>query len=139
MLVDAARSFGRTLVKLRIGVVFVNSFMLVAIGYISLSQWKLDALTIGEIAFIFGLVLRLNLLANRFLMQVNGVFRHFGQVQDSMNTVAEPVELVDVPGASILQVNKAAIDFKSVSFNYCLLYTSPSPRDKRQSRMPSSA
>jgi len=62
--------------------------MLVAIGYISLSQWKLDALTIGEIAFIFGLVLRLNLLANRFLMQVNGVFRHFGQVQDSMNTVS---------------------------------------------------
>ncbi len=118
MLVDAARSFGRTLVKLRIGVVFVNSFMLVAIGYISLSQWKLDALTIGEIAFIFGLVLRLNLLANRFLMQVNGVFRHFGQVQDSMNTVAEPVELVDVPDASTLQVNEAAIDFKSVSFNY---------------------
>ena len=25
------------------------------------------------------------------------------------------------------------------SINYCLLYTSPSPRDKRQSRMPSSA
>ena len=24
-------------------------------------------------------------------------------------------------------------------FGYCLLYTSPSPRDKRQSRMPSSA
>ena len=24
-------------------------------------------------------------------------------------------------------------------FNHCLLYTSPSPRDKRQSRMPSSA
>ena len=27
----------------------------------------------------------------------------------------------------------------SVSINICLLYTSPSPRDKRQSRMPSSA
>ena len=26
-----------------------------------------------------------------------------------------------------------------VMFNRCLLYTSPSPRDKRQSRMPSSA
>ena len=24
-------------------------------------------------------------------------------------------------------------------FDFCLLYTSPSPRDKRQSRMPSSA
>ena len=26
-----------------------------------------------------------------------------------------------------------------MTFNNCLLYTSPSPRDKRQSRMPSSA
>ena len=28
---------------------------------------------------------------------------------------------------------------KDVQFHPCLLYTSPSPRDKRQSRMPSSA
>ena len=28
---------------------------------------------------------------------------------------------------------------KMVKINICLLYTSPSPRDKRQSRMPSSA
>ena len=28
---------------------------------------------------------------------------------------------------------------KSAEFKNCLLYTSPSPRDKRQSRMPSSA
>ena len=30
-------------------------------------------------------------------------------------------------------------DSNSGMSNYCLLYTSPSPRDKRQSRMPSSA
>ena len=28
---------------------------------------------------------------------------------------------------------------ESLKFNYCLLYTSPSPRDQRGSRMPSSA
>jgi len=128
-LVDAARGFGRTLVKLRIGVVVVNSLMLVAIGYISLSQWMLNALTIGEIAFIFGLVLRLNLLANRFLSQVNGLFRNFGQVQDSMNTVAQPVDLVDVPEASTLQVTKAKVEFKSVSFDY----NKSSPNDARVS------
>ena len=40
----------------------------------------------------------------------------------------------------------AAVDLGSNSFHmviskyqHCLLYTSPSPRDKRQSRMPSSA
>ena len=41
------------------------------------------------------------------------------------------------------------VDFKSIAWQFrdretkehktCLLYTSPSPRDKRQSRMPSSA
>ena len=30
-------------------------------------------------------------------------------------------------------------DYSSLGVNICLLYTSPSPRDKRQSRMPSSA
>ena len=39
------------------------------------------------------------------------------------------------------QLDKKAIKQKvrSTLYKYCLLYTSPSPRDKRQSRMPSSA
>ena len=31
------------------------------------------------------------------------------------------------------------VEYKAVSFNSCLLYTSPSPRDRQKSRMPSSA
>ena len=49
--------------------------------------------------------------------------------------------LADVSGkgvkAGILMANAAAV-FRSMA-KFCLLYTSPSPRDKRQSRMPSSA
>ena len=33
----------------------------------------------------------------------------------------------------------AAVDVDGERLSFCLLYTSPSPRDKRQSRMPSSA
>ena len=51
---------------------------------------------------------------------------------------------------SILEVNNVSKSFGGVKANVdismsvekgkiCLLYTSPSPRDKRQSRMPSSA
>ena len=36
-------------------------------------------------------------------------------------------------------VNLRRTDIESDELNPCLLYTSPSPRDKRQSRMPSSA
>ena len=46
----------------------------------------------------------------------------------------------DVSDASIFPLNVEGIsENKSGPYVPCLLYTSPSPRDKRQSRMPSSA
>jgi len=42
---------------------------------------------------------------------------------------------------SVSAINESVyiVDFRSESFNSCLLYTSPSPRDRTRSRMPSSA
>ena len=40
---------------------------------------------------------------------------------------------------TIFVVHRAAFSEQNVCHSTCLLYTSPSPRDKRQSRMPSSA
>ena len=50
----------------------------------------------------------------------------------------ENIHLSFLPGVKIgvVGVNGAG---KSTLMKICLLYTSPSPRDKRQSRMPSSA
>ena len=47
------------------------------------------------------------------------------------NSVVQYAQQAETPGASNL--NHATLSY------ICLLYTSPSPRDKRQSRMPSSA
>ena len=44
----------------------------------------------------------------------------------------------DFPDKSLLN-SKGAAEYRLVASYTCLLYTSPSPRDKRQSRMPSSA
>ena len=44
------------------------------------------------------------------------------------------------PPGSLPHIGQAAVAAAyGIDFKYCLLYTSPSPRDKRQSRMPSSA
>ena len=43
------------------------------------------------------------------------------------------------PAISIANMIMKSIPNSEVRFVGCLLYTSPSPRDKRQSRMPSSA
>ena len=39
----------------------------------------------------------------------------------------------------VAKINALEPEFQALSDAGCLLYTSPSPRDKRQSRMPSSA
>ncbi|MFK7891913.1 MAG: ABC transporter ATP-binding protein, partial [Granulosicoccus sp.] len=134
-LVDRARQFGRTITLLRVSVITNNSFMLIGVGYLVLTQWQREALTVGEIAFAMGLVLRLNLLASRFLAQVNGLFRNLGQAHDSMQSVSQPVELVDKPGATELVVGKGQIEFEQVSFNYG--YTMPALNDNEaQSQQP---
>ena len=42
-------------------------------------------------------------------------------------------------GDEVLSHAAGAVDLSRLNDSACLLYTSPSPRDKRQSRMPSSA
>ena len=60
------------------------------------------------------------------------------------------VETVEVVSNDVASTEQAGIDFlnnlygtndvwKQTSYNTCLLYTSPSPRDRTRSRMPSSA
>ena len=44
-----------------------------------------------------------------------------------------------LPGGDYKETSNQSIELVKKGFNPCLLYTSPSPRDKRQSRMPSSA
>ena len=51
------------------------------------------------------------------------------------------LELPRRPKRVRLSISLGETDFQTLAerFELCLLYTSPSPRDKRQSRMPSSA
>ena len=57
-------------------------------------------------------------------------------------TIKKPKPLLEIGGSTLLErainllINHGV---EEITVNTCLLYTSPSPRDKRQSRMPSSA
>ena len=58
---------------------------------------------------------------------------------DAPNTVANFVKLAKEGYYDGLNFHRVLPDFVIQGGCPCLLYTSPSPRDKRQSRMPSSA
>ena len=63
----------------------------------------------------------------------------------AFNDIPMPAESVKHTKGDFWFPEQASVFAKDVDFLYyaifwiCLLYTSPSPRDKRQSRMPSSA
>ena len=45
----------------------------------------------------------------------------------------------DVQRKWLVRLHRREVAIAPMSFSYCLLYTSPSPRDRQKSRMPSSA
>ena len=71
---------------------------------------------------------RRNLLAQSANLQRSGHALIRRLRQQAANAEADELDV---------QIAKAKIEVEA--YNHCLLYTSPSPRDKRQSRMPSSA
>ena len=76
-----------------------------------------------------------NPIAAAVSLALSGVIASVGaQTEDLESPVIEEVVVTGI--RSSLQ---RAQDTKRYSAGVCLLYTSPSPRDKRQSRMPSSA
>ena len=95
-------------------------------------------------ALLVVLLLWLNLWKSRYLdrfvsqLQTNSRFRHTVAFADlSLTIVLFIAAIAIVPQFLYLYYRQIIADLPMQWI--CLLYTSPSPRDKRQSRMPSSA
>lgn len=112
------QKFTRLLTTIRMTMTVINGVMIVAIAGMALSIWQDGGISTGHVAFALSLILRLNILLNRLFNQLNGLFRHFGSLQDSMDTVVKPILLSDRPGARDLTVSKGAVHFENIRFHY---------------------
>ncbi|TWI86112.1 ATP-binding cassette subfamily B multidrug efflux pump [Roseibium hamelinense] len=112
------KDFTRTLTAVRATMSFVSGSMIVLISGLALMLWQQGQISVGHVAFALGLVLRLNLLLNRMLGQLNALFRNLGTLQDSMELIVKPVQVVDAKGAGNLTVSGGAIEFDKIRFHY---------------------
>ncbi len=110
--------FMRTLTGMRVSLTALSGVMIVAVAAIAIDLWTRDAITVGQVSFTLGLVLRLNMLLGRLMMQLNGMLRQFGLIENSMHLVSAPLGLEDRPGATALHVGEGRIDIEDVTFHY---------------------
>jgi len=110
--------FTRTLTKMRVSLVVMNSLVVSMISYLSIDLWLSGQSTLGSVAFVLALVLRLQLLSARLMSNLNGFFRNVGITQNTMGLVARPHDIRDVVDAPALHFEKGAIEFRNIHFHY---------------------
>jgi len=111
-------AFTRTLTAMRVSLTVVNGIFISIIGWIVIDLWLSGTSTLGAVAFTMALTLRLHLLSNRLLGNLNGFFRNVGVTQNTMELVAQPYEIKDIKNAKDFKFKSGEIELKNVHFHY---------------------
>lgn len=116
--IKAMLPFMRTLTGMRVSMTALSSLMIVLVAAFAIDLWTKGQATVGEVAFTLGLVLRLNMLLGRLMMQMNGMLRSYGVIENSMRLISAPLGMEDKSDAKPLQITAGAIDVDNVTFRY---------------------
>jgi ATP-binding cassette, subfamily B, multidrug efflux pump len=80
--------------------------------------WYQGAATVGTVAAATALVLRLNNMTYWIMWAFTSLVQALGVVQEGMQTITEPIALVDAPDAGILNLRQGRIDIEHISHHY---------------------
>jgi ATP-binding cassette subfamily B multidrug efflux pump len=96
----------------------LNGFLMVSATALALWLWSGGLVTVGAIAAVTGLVMRIIGMSGWILWVVAGIFENIGVVQEGMETISRANQVVDRPDSRPLAVSRGAIRFEDVSFHY---------------------
>ncbi len=96
----------------------LNGFLIVSASGLAIWLWSHNAVSIGAIAVVTGLTMRIVAMSGWILWVVAGIFENMGVVQEGMETISRANQVLDKPAAMPLAVTKGDIRFDHVSFHY---------------------
>ena len=100
------------------GLTLINGFLVVGIVGWAMYLWMQGTATIGVVAAATALSLRLNSMSGWIMSAVSGFFRNLGVVREGMQTIAQPINLLDTPGSVPLQVAAGRVEMRDLSHHY---------------------
>ncbi len=96
----------------------LNGILLVAASGTAIWLWTLHHVSVGDIAVVCGLVIRIVAMSGWIMWTMADVFENIGVVHDGMETIARPNALQDAPDAVPLVVPRGEIRFDHIHFHY---------------------
>jgi ATP-binding cassette subfamily B multidrug efflux pump len=96
----------------------LNGLLIAGTTGLALWLWSRESITLGAIALVTGLVVRISQMSGWVLNLVTSIFENVGVVQEGMQTIAQPHGILDPPQARQLIVERGEIHFDAIGFNY---------------------
>ncbi len=108
----------RIFTMMDVSLTFINGFLIVAVVGWAIWLWSIGTVTVGVVAVASSLVLRLNAMTGWIMWALTSFFRNLGVVAEGMETIAQPITLVDRPDAAPLLSGPGKIEFQGLSHHY---------------------
>ncbi len=118
---DTRRTFAREMrifTTMDVMLVTLNGFLVVGVVGWGILLWSQGAATVGVVAAATALALRLSAMTGWIMWAVSTFFRSLGVVAEGMETITEPVDLVDAPNAPPLKLTEGRISLEGLSHHY---------------------
>jgi len=114
----AFRIMMRAVLNMTVALTLLNTALVVVTAGLSILLWQQSKVSVGDIAIVNGLVIRLSQMSGWILRTVTALFENIGAVENGMETISQVNKVEDVALAEELVVKHGQVLFKEVNFSY---------------------
>jgi len=108
----------RIFTMMDIALVTLNGLLIVGVVGWAIMLWMGGSASVGVVAAATALTLRLNAMTGWIMWAMSSFFRSLGVVAEGMETIAQPITLLDAPDAKPLQITDGRIEMQGLSHHY---------------------
>ena len=114
----AFRIMMRAVLNMTVALTLLNTALVVVTAGLSILLWQQSKVTVGDIAIVNGLVIRLSQMSGWILRTVTALFENIGAVENGMETISKVNDVEDIALAPDLVVQHGQVVFNAVNFSY---------------------
>jgi ATP-binding cassette, subfamily B, multidrug efflux pump len=108
----------RIVTKMDMALTFLNGLMIIGVGGLAMWFWVGGTATIGVVAAAVALVLRIHSMTYWIMWASTSLVQNLGTLAEGMETIAQPITLVDKPAAPALAFKAGLLELRDISHHY---------------------